>query len=233
MKLLIIIILLLLIVTCIFIKYKQVNENFTQKRKAYLLTCNETSDRAQFSKNILENVGFDVIFFQCIKNEDKVLSNTISMQSIWEIIANGQDEWSYVFEDDINILEDIKIDEIIEYEKISKMFFYLGACGFINTNELYQPNLINGHKVAIINGKVRGLHAIGLSKEGAKELLKFSKNNPDITVSDIIVEMFSEIYNANLVRYDLESSIPDHRGIFFQDRTKFSSLLNDDNYNNM
>ena len=223
-KRILIIVLILIIIICIFIKYRKINENFTQTRKAYILTCDETSDRSQFSKNVLENVGFDVIFFQCIKNEDKVLSNKISMQAIYEKIANGHDEWSYVFEDDINILEDIKLDEIIEYEKISKMFFYLGACGFENNNELYQPNLINGHKVAIIKGFVRGLHAIALSKNGAKELLKFSQNSSEVYM-DMILEQFSQIYNPNLVRYDLESYIPGHKGIFFQDRDRFPTTI--------
>lgn len=217
------IILLISILFYLFYKIKY-NEGFSEYRKAYILTCDETTERSQFSKSVLEHVGFDVIFYKCTKNENKVLSNKISMQQIYEIIANGQDEWCYVFEDDINILEDIKLEEIIEYEKISKTFFYLGTCGFENEEQLYQPTKINGHNVAIVKGNVRGLHAIALSKEGAKELLTFSQNSPEVYM-DIILEEFSQIHNPNLVRYDLESYIQGHRGIFFQDRDKFPTTI--------
>jgi hypothetical protein len=92
-------------------------------RKAYILTCNPDSPRSQFSKNVLDKVGFDTIFFNAIRNENKVLSNKISMMAIYDIIAKGEDEWVYVFEDDINILQDITVNEIIKYESISSMFF--------------------------------------------------------------------------------------------------------------
>jgi len=199
-------------------------ELFTQQRKAYVLTCDKKSNRSQFSKSVLENIGFNVIIFECIKNENKVLSNKISMQAIYEIIANGEDEWVYIFEDDINVLEDIKIDELIEYENISKTFFYLGTCGFKNSNNLYNPMKINGHEVVIVKGSVRGLHAIALSKDGARKLIEYSSNSSEIYM-DVILEDFSQIHNPNLVRYDLESYIQGHRGIIFQDRDKFPTTI--------
>ena len=223
MKYILIILLISIIIFSLFYEIKY-NEGFSESRKAYILTCDETTERSQFSKNVLEHVGFNVIFYKCIKNENKVLSNKISMQQIYEIIANGEDEWCYVFEDDINILEDIRLQEIIEYEKISNTFFYLGTCGFENKEALYQDTKINGHEVAIVKGPVRGLHAIALSKEGAKELLTFSQNSPEVYM-DIILEEFSQIHHPNLVRYDLESYIEGHRGIFFQDRDKFPTTI--------
>jgi hypothetical protein len=219
---------LLIILCSIFLPYivQFYQEPFLQlqSRKAYILTCNEYSDRSQFSKTILENIGFEVIFFQCIKNENKVLSNKISMQAIYEIIANGQDEWVYVFEDDINVLHHITLDELQEYENISTLFFYLGTCGFANPDDLYHQSNINGNKVAIVSGSVRGLHAIALSRKGAKELLQFSQKTPEIYM-DVILEEFSQIHHPVLVRYDLESYIEGHRGIFFQDRDKFPTTI--------
>jgi len=194
------------------------------QRTAYLLTCDETGDRSVFSKSVLEKVGFNVIFFNCIKNENKVLSNKISMQKIYEIIANGQQEWVYVFEDDINILEDIKIDELIEYENISEKFFYLGTCGFKNNYKLYNNTKIRGYEVVKIKGQVRGLHAIALSKNGAKELLEYSQKSSQVYM-DMILEEFAQFNNPNIVRYDLKSYIQGHRGIFFQDRYKFPSTI--------
>lgn len=196
------------------------------KRTAYLLTGNENSERTLFSKNILETIGFCVKCIIYIPNEDKVLSNKISMQYIYELISNTDfesNEFAYVFEDDINMIEPISIDEIILYENISEMFFYLGICengyNYIKTNEL-----INNHVVYKKSGYVRGLHAIGLSKKGATELLKYSKEST-LEYMDMILEEFSLLYPANVVRYDLSSYIFGHKGIIFQDRYRFPSTI--------
>lgn len=151
------------------------------------------------------------------------------MLAIYEIIANGNDEWVYVFEDDINIMEDIKIDEIIQYESISEHFFYLGLCiAPENRNDkLYlNKNKINNNDVVIIKGNVKGLHAIGLSKNGAKELIEFEKKYDESWIMDMILEEFSILYPANVVRYDLEYHLElGHRGIFYQDSKKFPSTI--------
>lgn len=196
-----------------------------ESRTCYVLTCNQNSPRTQFSKNVLEKVGFNVILFNCIPHENKVLSNKISMMAIYQIIADGNDEWGYVFEDDINILQDINLNEIIEYEKISSKFFYLGACIRYQANRELNCNKINNHDVSIISGNVRGLHAIGISKEGAKDLLSFCEDFTNWEYMDMILEQFSEKNPANIIRHDLESYIHGHRGIFFQDRDRFPSSI--------
>jgi hypothetical protein len=194
-------------------------------RNCFVLTCDLASERAQFSKNILEKVGFCVNFVTCIPHTDKVISNKISMQHIYDLIANGQDEWVYVFEDDINVLEDITLDEIIEYEKISNTFFYLGVCVYNIRQILLNQHQINGHKIAVAKGYIRGLHSIALSKSGAKELLLYSEQMTADRYMDIILEKFSIKYPANIVRFDLESYIKGHRGIFYQDRKRFPSSI--------
>jgi len=92
-------------------------------RDAYLLTCDPNSERAIFSENILKEIGFNVKFITCIPHKNNVLSNKISMQYIYKLVKNSHDEFSYIFEDDINVLEQIKLEEIIQYEKLSEMFF--------------------------------------------------------------------------------------------------------------
>lgn len=200
-------------------------------RTAYLLTTNKTSPRTLFSQNVLNNIGFTVVLVQCIPNNDKVLSNKISMQSIYKMIMNNNidpldQEYAYVFEDDINILEEISLSEIIEYEKISPIFFYLGVCRPIDAINLYTENKIkiNNHKVITISGNVRGLHAIGISKKGAELLYNYSNIKTE-RYMDVILEEFTLLYPANVVRYDLESYIAGHRGIFFQDRDKFPTSI--------
>lgn len=197
------------------------------KRTAYLLTGNENSERTLFSKNVLENIGFCVKCIIYFPNENKVLSNKISMQYIYELISNTEfesNEFAYVFEDDINIIEPISIDEIILYENISENFFYLGMCEY-GCNSIKTDEVINNHIVYKKSGYVRGLHAIGLSKKGATELLKYSKEST-LEYMDMILEEFSLIYPANVVRYDLYSPyIPGHKGILFQDRNRFPSTI--------
>jgi len=193
------------------------------RRNGYILTLNPDSERALFSKHTLEKIGFDVIFIQAIPNDDKVISNKISMQYIYNLIINSENEYSYVFEDDINIIEEIKIDEIIEYEKISKMFFYLGVCEYRN-NAKNTGIQIRNKPVYSKCGFCRGAHAIGLSKKGSIELLKFSKESNE-RYMDIILENFSKLYPAIVCRYDLESYILGHRGILFQDRRRFPTTI--------
>jgi len=198
--------------------------NNMNRRCGYILTLNPNSERALFSKNILEKIGFDVILIQAIPNDDKVISNKISMQYIYNLINNSENEYSYVFEDDINMLEEIKIDEIIEYEKFSEMFFYLGVCEYGNNKAKNTGIKIRNKDVYSKCGFCKGLHAIGLSKKGSIELLKFSKESNE-RYMDVIVEKFSRLYPAIVCRYDLESYIQGHRGILFQDRNLFPSMI--------
>ena len=199
-------------------------------RPAYLLTTNKLADRTIFSQAILEKIGFSVILVQHIPHHDNVISNKISMQYIYKLIKNGNDDYAYVFEDDINILKPIYIDEIIQYENISDKFFYLGACTYgINLTQSMRPSaIINKHPVYTISGFVRGLHAVGFSKNGASEFLDFTMANNEPYI-DILLEKFSLLYPANILRYDLESYISGHRGILFQDRNRFPSIITEVN----
>ena len=193
------------------------------KRVGYILTLNPESERTVVSKNVLENIGFDVIIIKAILNDDKILSNKISMQYIYSLIIDSQNDYSYVFEDDINVIEQIQLDEIIEYEKYSEMFFYLGICENI-INAKKTDIKIRNNDVYNKNGFVYGLHAIGVSKKGSVELLKFSRDSKE-RYMDVILGKFSEIYPANVCRYDLESYILGHRGVFYQDRNLFPSTI--------
>jgi len=197
----------------------------SETRKCYILCGNPNNERTQFSKNILEKIGFQINFFKFIPNENKVLSNKISMAAIYELIANGEDEWVYVFEDDVNTLEKITIKELVEYEKISQNLFYLGVCMCDHYKTQKTLFKINNYPIESVKGQVRGLHGVAISKEGSKKILSFLQNMNDYEYMDMILEKFTEQYPANVVRYDLESCIKGHRGILFQDRNKFPSSI--------
>jgi len=181
-----------------------------------------------FSKKILEKIGFDVKIIQCIPNASNLISNRLSMQYIYGLIKIMDDEtqFYYVFEDDINTLEQINIDEIIQYEAISERFFYLGCCinNFLPYTLSNTNNQINRHDVYSISGRVFGLHAIGMSKKCAAEILEVIQETDEPYI-DVILGLFTQKYPANIVRYDLESYINMHRGIIFQDRLKFPSSI--------
>jgi GR25 family glycosyltransferase involved in LPS biosynthesis len=156
----------------------------TEERIAYMLTCDEKSDRTIFSKKVLEKIGFDVKIVKCINKGnnkiEKIISNKIGMKNIYEIIKNSNQNYSYVFEDDINVVEEIKLFEIIEYEKISEMFFYLGACSPNFPTARNTGKVVNGHAVCAVTGVVKCLHAIGLSRKGAEELIKFFEEEEEV-----------------------------------------------------
>ena len=194
-------------------------------RHAYLLTTNVKSERTIFSANILKKIGFTVFVVQHIPHVNPVISNKLSMKNIYEIIIRSGLSYAYVFEDDIDIHENITLDEIIKYEKLSDQFFYLGICEDKGDTTVTDTQYsICSHKVMSISGNVRGLHAIGLSNIGAKNLLAFSRLSGHIYM-DMVVEDFSRLHRANIVRYDLQSKIPGHRGIFFQARDKFPTTI--------
>ena len=200
-------------------------------RFAYVLTLNTESDRAKSCEELLRKIGFIVTFVDVIPHTDPVISNKRSMEHIYEMVrdlSQSDQEFSYIFEDDIATHTDIKLSEIIKYERLSDMFFYLGICvplDLLRSNQR-TGNSILGYPVQTISGNVRGLHAVAISKIGATELLEFAKTSSH-NYMDMVLNDFSLVYPANVVRYDLESYIPGHRGMFFQDRKKYPSSIPD------
>ena len=195
-------------------------------RNAYLLTCDPNSERCIFSKKILEDIGFNVILYNAIPNNNPLTSHKLSMMEIYKIIINDtSSEWSYVFEDDINVLESIKLDEIIQYENISTNFFYLGLCKHARNTIMETEHIINGHKVYKISDCVLGLHALAFSRTGMLDFFNFL-NRHTIEYIDVILQSYTIEHPANVVRVDLESYISGHLGIIFQDRKKFKSIIN-------
>lgn len=197
-----------------------------ERRRAYLLTLDTASERAQHASQLLVDIGLDVVVILAVPHEDKVLSNKRSLRSIYEKIVRSDDPWSYVFEDDIDTLEPIQKSELLEYEKISQTFFYLGCCGPSHVE--LSGHDINGHPVYHVEGgSVRGHHAVAFSHQGAQDFLDiFDKNeNQSVRYADVLLEGFAQITHPPIVRYDLESYTEGHRGLFFQDRERFPSII--------
>ena len=197
------------------------------RRKAYILTSEEETPRNRFSIPLLKSIGFDVVVFPYIKHDDPIISNKTSMMKIYEMIVNSGETYSYVFEDDINVMESITLSDILKYEAISPRLFFLGCCipeYQTPSNYKKREEKLDERDVIVLSGAVRGIHALGLSKDVAQELLNYAKKSEQRHM-DMILEEFTLINPANVYRYDLESSMDGHRGMFFQDRTQFCSTL--------
>jgi hypothetical protein len=198
-------------------------------RKAYILCEHENTPRCVDSRKVLEEIGFQVYCVPYIRHKDKVYSNKISMRMIYEKIIQSGDEWSYVFEDDIDKRTNISLNEIMEYEKISSHVFYLGACfssqsltkTIINTSKSCNIK-ISGHDVGVINGTARGLHAVAFSRKGMIEFLEFSKQSKE-KYMDKILNDFTKIHNAYIVRLDIKYGV--HNGIIYQNRGKYPTTV--------
>lgn len=200
----------------------------TSVRNAYVLTGDIYSKRYQFVSRLLSKIGFTVIPVIYIKHRNRVISNKNSMLAIYNIIfkSNSNINWSYVFEDDVNIIsKNLKLKDIIKYESISKNVFFLGMCDADKKSWVKTSDVIDNHCVLQKRGGVRGLHAIGLSKKGAQSLFKFAKKSTG-SYMDVVLERFTLINSANVMRSDLISPCHGgHRGMFYQDRKAFASTI--------
>ena len=197
-------------------------------RNAFLLTGDTVSKRYKFVSKLLTKIGFTVIPVIFIRLKKKVKSNKNSMMKIYKLISNSvpDNTWSYVFEDDINILDkNLKLNDIIKYESISTNLFYLGMCDAGGKTWFKTKNKIDGRIVRQKRGGVRGLHAIALSKQGASSLYDFTKDLGH-GYMDVFLEKYTLIHPANVMRSDLISPChPGHKGMFYQDRHAFRSLI--------
>jgi hypothetical protein len=193
-------------------------------RKAYILCEHANTHRCIDSRKTLESIGFQVICVPYTRHDDKVISNKVSMQGIYQDILDKGDPWSYVFEDDIAKLTDITLDEIIEYEGISSHVFYLGTC-CINRGMSNSGISIRGHPVITLAGGCHGLHAIALSQDGARELLAYSRKAKE-RYMDVILRDYTVLRPAHVVRHDLcYPGAHGHRGAICQNRNVYPTTI--------
>lgn len=200
-------------------------------RHAYILCEHENTPRCIDSRKVLESIGFRVHCIPYIRHEDKIYSNKISMQHIYQMVIDSGEEWSYIFEDDINKIYDVKLVEIMEYESISDDLFYLGACFPENVINDYESGSYNSGKkigdydVRYVSDNCFGLHGVAFSKEGMKKFLEYSNTSFD-SVMDVTLKKFTSKHPANIVRFDLCSPhMSSHRGVIYQDRDKYPTTI--------
>lgn len=206
-------------------------KNTNRQRKAHVITTNTCSPRFMYSLKTLQKVGFSkIIPIDPIKygNGDelsKVMSNKKTFLYSLEKFINDRDEWLYIFEDDIDAHNDVSMKDILELEKKSALFFYLGICFPINKSIRTPPSC------------GRCAHAMAFSKRGAQELLKFEKTSTKKLQTqniarnepyfDVIIEGWcNENGKFNVLKQNkMSPENVGHRGAFFQARKQFPSTI--------
>ncbi|KAK3245479.1 hypothetical protein CYMTET_44953 [Cymbomonas tetramitiformis] len=201
------------------------------RRRAYLMTQNREAQRAITSREILERIGFEMVYPQIVPNADKVLSNKLTQLQVYHAIANGTDPWGYVFEDDIALTtRPFILQRITQGEVLGSPFVYLGVCAGKDTFPWDQTMALEARRQC-----GRCAHAYGISRRGASMLLKFDEVfGPGIAEQrymDVVTEAWCKSLGGFPVLghdFGAPHTYPDsyeHTGLFFQDRAKFASTI--------
>jgi len=201
---------------------------------AYVVSLNSSAPRFLQTDQLLREFGFEVSivepFFVGETRYKRTLSNKFALLTAATLISKGVEPWGYVFEDDI-FKHELALDNLsslIESEMESTTFQYLGACA-LNPGENQVARNMCG----------RCAHAMGFSKYGASELLRFAnlqepklareKVPRDEEYLDVIVQGWCETQPSGfrVVGPLVKSAkgIFGHYGLFLQDRTNYESEI--------
>lgn len=200
-------------------------------RKAYVLTLDSTSRRARHAKEIFDIVGMEVVYCDVIKDENRRVGHRKSMLEILKKVENSEEEWAYIFEDDVQFYEYIGPPRLKKFEALSENFYYLGC---YSQSEPEKTDEVIDDEVPVYRIKkdfARLSHAFGISKKGAKILLDSCSEFPEVSFGfdELLWRVF---YNESpiVVMGDYQSEQRDNEyGIAFQDRWEFSESPNPQN----
>jgi hypothetical protein len=179
------------------------NNIINNSRPAYLLTCDKYAKRALDCKQVLEKVGFSpIIVVEAIPNSNKVLSNKLSMQYMCKLISSGESSWGYIFEDDIDILCTITIDDIINYETYSNKIMYLGCCVcsydniyIAQKNNIYKEN----NKIKLVPIHYTEKHKLGNISNKCETL--FASNTDLLYNNPLSLKITDHENRSHLIHY--------------------------------
>lgn len=196
-----------------------------------MVSVNTSAPRYRQTSRLLEEFGFEVEavapYHLGGTRAQQTLSNKIAFLDVLRLVSIGSDPWGYLFEDDVVIheLSSASLETLIAAETQANLFQYLGICAT---------------DVSVIRKKMCGrcAHAMGLSREGATELLHFAgATQPPLATGrvpreedyfDVVVEGWCLAHAGFMVFGPLKDSIygeSGHWGTFVQDRKKFKSEI--------
>jgi hypothetical protein len=266
--------LIILFVICLWIgisysqrNFKLIKTNYNRiqtRANAFIITNNCISLRFNATKENIERVFPNYFHIYCFKsiplNDSRIhlststvlkkfSSNLLSFITVWtyeipKYSKNGEREWSFVFEDDVNFIEPSKVSllnytnavqELMQNQEIQldHGVFYLGICGptFANNS---RPLVTKFSNNSLLSYKGYGwcAHGMGLTTKRAKDFwLDMSLYRP---TPDGAIDFFLREYciRSRKDYYILGSNLhwppqTGHYGIAFQDRGRFYSGMNE------
>jgi hypothetical protein len=239
---------------------QEINQN---QANAFIITNDCNSNRFKSTKDNIERVFPNFFHIYCFKsiplNDSRIhtssssvykkfSSNLLSFIFVWtyEIPKysqyNNDNEWSFVFEDDVNFIRPSKVSLSNYIEALQKLMtnteihfqhglFYLGICGPTFENNS-QTLIIKYSNDKILSSKGYGwcAHAMGLTIKRAKYFwteISSYRPTPDAAIDAFIRDYCIRSGNQY---YILGSNLhwppqTGHYGIAFQDRRKFPSQM--------
>jgi len=157
----------------------------------------------------------------------QTLSNKVAFLNVLRKVSTGVEPWGYLFEDDVtkHELSPDNMHTLIAAESKAKFFQYLGICTL-------DPSVAQKRTCG------RCAHAMGFSREGATELLRFAvadkpylargKTPRDEEYFDVIIEGWCHKHDGFMVFGPLKNSMEGaagHWGVFVQDRSRYKSEI--------
>ena len=195
-------------------------------RTAYVISsANCPPGRLEHVKRLLARIGFSEIYVMTrspLYRPDRA-GLAVLYEIIESVITRKNADYVYVFDDIINTLVELKLDELTEYERLANGFFYLGI-DKINQNKGigYTGKTIGSRNVYSVKGNVSSAHAFALSLQGAHGLMAQLSTNRYKTV-DLCLCAYSKTHAVPVVRYDLQGVFNGQRGAIFADLCQFNT----------
>jgi hypothetical protein len=187
----------------------------------YIMTMNSTSARTLHAFETVKKYGVETIFFQPLQLKNKVRSNMLAQESIYEKIAELETQYPYVFvfEDDISSHEISKKDVDIELNRTYTQtlqhdlpLFYVGMCGRWRLS----PHRYHG----------RCAHGYAVRPERARYLLnatkRYNSDYMDVRLDNLGIQLGGFFVAFENIR---SPQSKDHFGLLYQDRRKFKTTI--------
>jgi hypothetical protein len=237
------------------------SQTIQTRANAFIVSTGCNSFRFNFTKENIQRVFpnfFNIYCFKPIPLNDsridkslslvdkKLGSNLISFVTLWtyevtKYSTNGELEWSFIFEDDVNFIEPSNfslpnyinaVQQLMHHPEIQLKHgvFYLGICGPTFTSDNYSLiTPFSNNSLLSHTGCGRCVHAMGITTKRARDFwIEISLYYP---IPNGPTDIYIHNYCAKSENYYILGSnlqwppSSRHYGIAFQDRQRFPSEI--------
>lgn len=184
-----------------------------------MMTMNRNSTRTLHSIEILKKYGIQTMFVQPPKINNKVRSNMLAQEDIFEKIAGFDTEYVFVFEDDISSHNLSKEHAELELNRTyirtllhNLPLFYIGICGRWRLS----PHRYHG----------RCAHGYAVRPQRARYLLnatrEYSSDYMDVRLDNLGMKLGGFFVAGENIK---SPQAKDHYGLLYQDRKTFPTTI--------